>query len=218
MEKFNPSYVGLRKDILKHIKGNDLVVLDVGCASGENGRYLKDRELAKKVIGIEFNKKMAEEAEDKLDEVFIADLNDHILRKKIINKLPEFDYIIFGDILEHLIHPEKVLKEFCSKLKTSGRIIISLPNIAHIELFLQIYFKGSWPRNPRGIFDSTHLRWFTKKDSINMVKEAGLKLEILERNFRARDQIGSKFNWFYNILKWLNKDLVTFQYLLVATK
>lgn len=216
MSDFNSSYIEVRQDILKYIVGENNVVLDVGCATGKNGKFLLDNKIATKVYGIEFNGEMATKAQLNNTHVFQGDLNLIEFRNQIISELPQFDYILFGDVLEHLYDPQIILKELTKKLKPNGQIIISLPNIGHIELFIQIYIKGSWPSNDRGIFDKTHLRWFTKKDAVNLVNLADLKVIEYERNLRARDAIGSKFNWKTKLLKLISKDLVTFQHIMVC--
>lgn len=83
-------------------------------------------------------------------------------------------------------------------------------------MFIQVFIKGSWPRNERGIFDKTHIRWFTRKDVFNLAKSANLKVVCYERNLRARDAIGSKFDWKSKLISVINKDLVTFQHILVC--
>ena len=216
MKNFNKSYIGVRIDLITYIEPGDNIVLDVGCAIGANGKYLIENNLSSTVYGVEYDSKMAKKAEENISKVFQGDLNNENFRKTLIEETPQFDYILFGDILEHLIEPEIVLKEIVKKLKPSGKVILSLPNIAHLELFVQVYLKGTWPRNPRGIFDNTHLRWFTKKDAIQMIENSGLNLLKYERNLRARDAIGSKFDWKYNFLKWLNRDWVTFQHILIC--
>jgi len=217
MTDFNASYIGLRLDILKYVVGKNNVVLDVGCATGTNGRYLLENKLATIVYGIEFQKEMAIEAAKSNTRIFQGNIENIEFRKVILTESPQFDYILFGDILEHLIDPENVLKELTKNLKPGGKVIISLPNVAHIELFVQVYIKGTWPKNPRGIFDRTHLRWFTRKDAFLMVENCSLKVIKHERNFRARDAIGSTFNWKYKMIKWLNKDWATFQHILICT-
>lgn len=216
MTNYNASYIGLRQDILKHIIGENIVVMDVGCANGNNGKFLLENNIVTKVYGVEFHMEMANEARLNNTRVFQGDLNSIKFRNEIISESPQFDYILFGDILEHLYDPQTVLKELTEKLKPSGQVIISLPNIAHLELFIQIYIKGTWPKNLRGIFDRTHIRWFTRKDAFAMVEECGLKVTKYERNFRARDAIGSTFNWKYNMIKFIKKDWVTFQHILIC--
>lgn len=218
MLNFNKSYTGLRKEILQNIEGQGLVVLDVGCANGELGNYLLNNNISKEVYGIEIDSKMAQVAKINYNKVFEGNLDDLSFLETIIQDIPYCDYIIFGDILEHLKDPEIVLKCFVTKLKLNGRVIISLPNIAHIELLINIYFKGSWPKNDRGIFDKTHLRWFTKKDALKLCESSGLKLISYNRIYRSRDKLNSKFTLKYKLIKLINKDLVTFQHLIVSFK
>lgn len=216
MPKYNSSYIGLRKDLIKYIPKGDHCVLDVGCALGINGKYLLENKYANKVIGVEYDNHMAEEASEFNSKVYCGDLNDSNFRTSVINQNLTFDYILFGDILEHLVDPWKVLAELKSTLKPDGRIIVSLPNIAHIELFVQVFIKGTWPRNDRGIFDKTHIRWFTRKDAFNLATSAQLEVIQYERKLRARDAKGSKFTWKTNLLKRIHKDLVTFQHIMVC--
>tara|TARA_R100000149_G_C5827190_1_gene104169 strand:- start:135 stop:794 length:660 start_codon:yes stop_codon:yes gene_type:complete len=218
MSEHNNSYIGLRKDLIIHITKGAHAVLDVGCALGVNGKYLLDNNIANKVVGIEFDKQMAQEASKNITKVFCGDLNNQEFRKTILNTNYTFDYILFGDILEHLYDPLKVLIELKSILNPNGQIIISLPNIGHVELLIQVFLKGTWPKNERGIFDKTHIRWFTRKDVFDLLKSADLKLLTYERKYRARDAIGSTFNWKTKILKFINKDLVTFQHVVVCRR
>lgn len=213
---YNQSYIGLRKDLIKYIPSGDHVILDVGCALGINGKYLLDNKFANIVVGIEYNENMAQEASIHNSKVFCGDLNESEFRKLVLDANYAFDYIIFGDILEHLNSPSIVLRELKSKLKPNGQIIISLPNIGHIELFIQVFIKGTWPKNERGIFDKTHLSWFTRKDVFSLAESADLDVITYERKFRARDAIGSKFDWKTKLLKRISKDLVTFQHIIVC--
>ena len=52
--------------------------------------------------------------------------------------------------------------------------MISLPNVRYWNTFWQLGVRGRWPRQPDGIFDRTHLRWFTGRDAVDLVGEAGL--------------------------------------------
>lgn len=218
MLNFNKSYTGLRKEILHKIEGQNLIVLDVGCANGVLGNYLINNNISKEVYGIEVNSEMAKVAKINYDKIFEGNLDDLAFLEFIIQEIPNCDYIIFGDILEHLKDPEIILKRFVTKLKLNGRVIISLPNVAHLELLINVYIKGSWPRNNRGIFDKTHLRWFTRKDAVELCKNSGLKLISYDPIYRSRDKLNSKFSLKYKLIKLLNKDLVTFQHLIVSAK
>ncbi|TBN03589.1 class I SAM-dependent methyltransferase [Hyunsoonleella flava] len=216
MSNLNTSYIGLRDDLVKYIEGSHLKILDVGCATGTNGKYLLDQKIAAMVVGVEYNDLMAKDASKYYDEVFVGDLNSDEFVERITKQKVKFDYILFGDVLEHLINPLDVLKKLKTLLNSDGKVIISVPNIAHLELFIQVFVKGTWPKNKRGIFDSTHLRWFTKYDIHQLVKDANLNVIQYEPKLRARDAIGSKFGFWTKILRWVKKDWVTFQHILVC--
>lgn len=213
---YNPSYVGLRTDLLKFIKGNQNTVLDIGCATGVNGHYLKNSKLAKRVVGLELDEEMAAEAGKVIDKVVVGNIEDDEIFKKIENEV--FDFILIGDVLEHLYDPWNILLKISALLSDKGKIIISVPNIQHIELFINIYFKGEWPYNNRGIFDKTHLRWFTYKNILKLEQRSNIKIVKIERNFRFRDRIGSEFPFYGKLLKKMFPALFTFQYLVLAEK
>lgn len=219
MKEFNKSYTGLRLDLITEIEGAKNTVLDVGCATGMTGDYLLEQKIASKIYGIELDIEMAKKASEIYHKVFQGDLNDDLFVQKITTESPKFDFIIFGDILEHLVNPTFVLTEFAEKnLEKKGKIIISLPNIGHIETFIQIYLKGTFPKNERGIFDKTHLRWFTKRDAEEMISECGLQILKTHRNFRSRDRLGSKFSTLYRLIRGVNQDWVTFQFVFTCSK
>lgn len=215
--KHNPSYVGIRLDLLKFIENKLQNVLDVGCATASNGEYLKKNGIAKYVEGIEFDENLADEALLKIDKIVIGDLdNDNTFNE--VSKM-KFDAIILGDILEHTKNPEKILKKLSSEfLHEDGIMIISLPNFQHIDVLIHIFFKGYFPRNERGIFDKTHLRFFTLKNMKELVHNSNLRIDRIENKFRYRDKLGSNFPIFTKlILTKLFKKSFTFQYILVCT-
>src|SRR4051812_78522 len=105
---FNRSYTGLRNDLLALIPAGPQRVLDLGCATGEMGRYLSDT-FGAKVWGVEYDGAMAEVARPKLQDVWQADLN-----KDSLTAFPHpeaYDLIVCGDVLEHLVDPWQVLRD-----------------------------------------------------------------------------------------------------------
>ena len=217
MEKFNESYIGLRADLLKYIEGKKLTVLDVGCATGANGQWLKDNNRIDFIAGIELDATMAQKAEQIYNKIITGNLET--LKPASIFHDYKFDYIILGDILEHLTNPWDTLKELTTLLKTDGKVIISLPNIQHINTFVNIYIKGEWAYNDRGIYDKTHLRWFTLKNIKHLINYSNLRIIKLKRKYRFRDALGAKFPLGSKIIfTLLFKKLFTFQYVVVCEK
>jgi SAM-dependent methyltransferase len=88
----------------------------------------------------------------------------------------KFDYVICADVLEHLRAPLELLKE-CQSLMTSGATLVgSLPNSGH-AWFRWNVLRGRFPREERGLFDSTHLHFYTWDGWADLFQRAGLRIE-----------------------------------------
>jgi hypothetical protein len=61
--------------------------------------------------------------------------------------------------------------------------VVSLPNVAHWSTYAALA-RGTWPRDPEGIHDATHLRWFTLRDARELLAQAGLQPSVVERRPR----------------------------------
>lgn len=73
-------------------------------------------------------------------------------------------------MIEHLKDPGRLLKEIKKVTHEKSTILVSIPNIQYYETFLMLLI-GQFPRRERGLFDKTHLRWFTKREFENLVKD-----------------------------------------------
>lgn len=69
-----------------------------------------------------------------------------------------FDYIILGDVLEHLTDPWKIVNELKQYLKKDGCLISSIPNIMHVSVLRNLVL-GNFTYEDSGILDKTHLRF-----------------------------------------------------------
>ncbi len=69
-----------------------------------------------------------------------------------------FDYIILGDVLEHLIDPWKIVNELKQYLKKDGYLVSSIPNIMHVSVLRNLVL-GNFTYEDSGILDKTHLRF-----------------------------------------------------------
>lgn len=144
-------------------------VLDVGCWNGTLGRELV-QECKAIVDGIERDTAQAENARSAgYRRVDIADLDLGVPAAD--GRL--YDFLLFGDVLEHLMHPERVLAGLATRLKPGGRAIVSLPNIAFVAN-RATHLLGRWDYKDYGILDRTHLRFFTKRSMVALIESAGL--------------------------------------------
>jgi len=214
VNNFNPSYIGIRNDILSLISDDVSRVLDIGCSTGALGEQIKQSNNNVEVIGIEFDEQMANVAKNKLDKVIVGDIESINLADSL--PLNYFDCIIFADILEHLKNPWGILKSSVNFLNDGGVVIASIPNIRHYTTIVNLLFKGYWPYRERGIHDRTHLRFFTLRNIRELFQYANLSIERIERNYRIIEKPHqlNRFSKFFTFLPL--RELFTFQYLIVA--
>jgi Methylase involved in ubiquinone/menaquinone biosynthesis len=149
-------------------------VLDVGCACGDLGVYLA-RHKQCRLFGLEYNEASiaAARSTGAYEDIGQTDLN-------ALEPMPpsfpgSFDRIVFGDVLEHLLQPEQVLRSFLPFLGKEGRVVISLPNIAHGSIVAQLLLNKFTYMN-YGILDKTHIRFFTLHSIARMMATVGLQI------------------------------------------
>jgi len=159
------AYERARPEILQHVPQTARRVLDLGCATGTTGAALKQRQEVE-VVGVELEPEYAREAAARLDHVITGDVE---------TATPEgrFDALIAADILEHLRDPWAALRRYAQQLEPGATVVVSLPNVAHWSTYAHLA-RGSWPRKDEGIFDATHLRWFTLRDARELLVQAGI--------------------------------------------
>lgn len=192
------SYTTPRPDIFDMVPPSAADILDVGCSNGALGRSLKVACPTRNVCGIEFDSAFAKEAAEHLDFVINADLN--LLKWDDAMGGRRFDCIIFADVLEHLVDPHQCLLQGCQYLKPGGCVIVSLPNIRHISAFQAIFIGGHFPVRDRGIFDRTHLHWFTVTDAHDLLANSDLKVSTTSLALRWGDCGGGRMNRLLNRL------------------
>jgi len=147
-------------------------VLDVGCGAGNLAKELVKEKCL--VTGLDIDPKVTRTAAKYYREIVIGDIEDQLTLRKLNKK--KFDAIVFSDVLEHLKDPENVLKNLVKFLEASGKVIISVPNIAFLTNRLLALF-GRFDYTDWGIMDRTHLRFFTKKSISSLIENAGLEIE-----------------------------------------
>ncbi len=149
--------------------------LDVGCGAGGFGEMIKQSSSAE-VWGIEINADMANEAKKRLDRVLVGEAVDQL------RSLPHgrFDAIIFNDVLEHLAWPDEALRLARPLLSRQGVVVASIPNIRYFRALKQILWNRDFPWDDSGVFDKTHLRYFTKKSIVRLFESSHYQIERIE--------------------------------------
>ncbi|HHV53908.1 MAG TPA: glycosyltransferase [Firmicutes bacterium] len=165
-------YYGLiRPEILERVPHWAKTILDVGCGTGALGAALKSQRPDRWIAGVEIVPEVARRAARQIDHVTVGDIS------QVSIKVPRdgYDVIICADVLEHLPDPWRVLQRLASYLSRRGLMILSLPNFRNI-LELALISDGSWDYGSAGIFDRTHLRYFTPPRARQLVEAAGLRV------------------------------------------
>ena len=151
-------------------------VLELGCASGEMSRMLKQHCQAK-VFGVEKDPQAAWQARRHCDYVFTEDLDDaHSLDALQFEK---FDVITLVDVLEHLRHPGALLERLRPLMLEETTILLSVPNVAHASVRLEL-LTGDFRYEEAGILDSTHLKFFTLNSLKTLVQSCGFEINEID--------------------------------------
>jgi len=162
-------------------------VLEIGSAGGHMTRALIDRGC--RVTAIERDPESGQAAKEVCERVFIADVEDMDFATTLGAEL--FDVVLLGDVLEHLVHPERLLDTLHRCVAADGSLVVSLPNVAHASLRLAL-LQGRFVYGPWGLLDSTHLRFFTRASTREMFHRAGWLIvetrdvEIEPRNWEVK--------------------------------
>jgi SAM-dependent methyltransferase len=145
-----------------------LKILDVGTADGYLGAVL--RQQGHHVVGVEKDEILGKGAQPYYAKFYLADLETFDFPFRA-----EFDFIIFADVLEHLREPEVVLGRSLPCLNSTGQVIVSVPNIAHLLIRIMLLF-GKFDYQDRGILDRTHLRFYTLSSFNALLQNAACRI------------------------------------------
>ena len=195
--------------IAKYVK-DKTVCLDVGCGAGYTGLLLKNDKKCS-VYGIDIDKEALKIAKKKkvYEDVYNFSVTDYKSNKylEFFQNTLKFDYIIFADVLEHVVDPGELIYRFSKKLNAGGKILISIPNVAHMDICTNI-INRTFNYNKIGILDNTHLRFFTKSsflemiDGINSVYNSNFAVRIIGKTIVNPPRI----DLYPNLYKILNQD------------
>lgn len=158
-------------------------ILEFGPASGRLTRYLKEEKKCDMYI-VELDEEAGKIAAQSAKDYVIGDIQDYVWVEKFADI--QFDYILFADVLEHLTEAANVVREAAKLLKSTGQICLSVPNIAHNSVIIDM-INNKFEYKATGIMDNTHVHFYTK-DSLDLfVKECGL---YIEKRFGTYTQVG----------------------------
>lgn len=155
---------------LQFLKSGDVVV-DVGGGDGEVLKYIKSK-VAIRGICVDFDEMVLDEAKNNDLEIVKMDLSDMVQ----LGKLPDCDYILGFEVLEHLPNPEEFLMVIKNKVRKG--MIFSFPNTGYYTYRLRLFFgrfPAQWIVHP-----GEHLRFWTVADTRSWISKFGLNIRNLK--------------------------------------
>lgn len=185
-------------------------ILEVGAGFGGLGRILAQRP-DMEMDAVEINPDAPKYLEGLYRKYWIGDIE----RIQLVGALPEYDCIVFPDVLEHLVNPWGALSKLCESLRKGGYVVASLPNVRNIALLYNLVVRGRWDYTNSGLLDRTHLRFFARSNIEELLNGAGLQIERWEMN---RDRYTGVRGAFASLAKVVSPEIDVCQYLVLARK
>ncbi|WP_256730435.1 bifunctional 2-polyprenyl-6-hydroxyphenol methylase/3-demethylubiquinol 3-O-methyltransferase UbiG [Pseudomonas sp. ANT_H12B] len=174
VQKQTPVHQFHNPDLLKLMPANAKRVVEVGCSSGALAREYKKLNPDVHYTGIEIDAGYAELAREHCDRVL--DMNIETASADLLAGDLAADCWVFGDVLEHLYDPWLLLQRVREASVPGSCVVACIPNAQHWSVQARLSV-GDFRYEDSGLFDRTHIRWFTLVTMLEMFNQAGLTVE-----------------------------------------
>lgn len=151
--------------LLRQIPGESLNVLDVGGGTGWLASLARSVDPRVKFTQIvDLDRAAAAKAEANGHRYFCGRIEDFQTDVK-------FDLILMLNLIEHVAHPDEILRKTAELLSPTGRLLLKTPNFRALDAV--IFRNQSWG----GYHCPRHFVLFSRKSLENTMREAGLATE-----------------------------------------
>jgi len=206
-------YESGRPDVQSLVPIDARNILELGCSSGALGAAIKARQPAR-VHGVELSLDYSTDARSRLDRVDQKSVEDFLSRG--IPPDAPYDCLIVADVLEHLLDQWTALAQTVELLRPGATAVMSIPNVLWGPGLWRVIRTGRWPRDPGGVFDGDHLRWFGLEDALDLLRQSGLQPQKVVPSFWSsgiRQFLKAEVLWHTPFRRFLAA-----QYLITATR
>ena len=166
-DQFNP-------DLLRFIPAGLNRVVEIGSSSGALARQYKLVQPHCHYVGVEIDARYAELSRRFCDRVLVGNI-EHMDDSTFGSLFPA-DAFVFGDVLEHLYDPWAVLKRIRAASEKPIVVVACIPNAQHWSIQANLSV-GAFVYQDMGLFDRTHIRWFTRKTIIDLFRATGYEIQ-----------------------------------------
>lgn len=160
-------------DLLAFIPLHSKKIIEIGCSSGALAREFKNNSVDCHWLGIDIDENYAKLARRFCDNTMAMDIES--ADSEFFESQADRDCWIFGDTLEHLKDPWKILNSIREVLPKTGCVVACIPNAQHWSLIAKLSM-GDFRYEDSGLLDKTHLRWFTKTTIIELFTSTGFRI------------------------------------------
>lgn len=179
-------YEGFNGSIAAILRRAPRRVLELGCAAGRLGEFIRGKYPGVHYTGIEISPAAARAARARIDRVIEKRLEDIDFEAEGIGP-GSIDTFIAGDVLEHLYDPWRALLSVRPVLAAEGaQLVVSLPNVRNLFIQSQLHNDGTWRYDTHGLLDITHIRFFALRDILRMMDETGFAVDDIKCNLDSR--------------------------------
>ncbi|MEI6296931.1 MAG: class I SAM-dependent methyltransferase [bacterium] len=154
-------------------------ILDFGCGGGHLGKvFMGDGNY---VCGVDISRKSVDVAKKVINEAVCIDAQ----QEKLPYKDEFFDIIIMGEIIEHLLEPERVMLEIKRVLNKDGFVIITTPNFLVFSNRIKMLL-GKFEYTETGFLDRGHVHFFQFDSFRKMIDGSGLKVDMYNNVYHGK--------------------------------
>jgi len=172
--KQTPSHDLFNDSILAMLPPNLDKVVEVGCMRGTLAKEYMKTSPGCKWIGIDIDDDNVTVAQQVCYQALCADIEK--MTDAELDALFPADVWVFGDVLEHLRDPWLLVRKLRSRMTQGNALIACIPNAQHWSFQARLNI-GEFRYEDSGLFDRTHLRFFTRKTILEMFESNGFKVE-----------------------------------------
>lgn len=178
-------YEGFNGTLCEILKRAPQRALELGCAAGRLGEFVKKRHPGAHFTGIEMNEKAAAIARTRIDRVIVSRLEDIDFDREGI-PAGSIDTFVAGDVLEHMYDPWHALVRVKPLLTADAQVALSIPNVRNLHVMDVLNNEGSWKYATHGLLDITHIRFFAFRDCVRLLDETGFEMRDVKCNIDPR--------------------------------
>lgn len=172
--KQTPAHTIVNTDLLNLMPSGVRRIVEVGCMHGAMANACRDLHPSVHYFGIDIDPEYAQVAAQFCDQTLGIDIES--MSENDFQTLFPSDCWIFGDCLEHLRDPWRIMRMVRKSIDPDGCTLICIPNAQHWSVQMRLA-TGQFHYEDSGLLDRTHLRWFTRTTLLEMFSETGWRIE-----------------------------------------